>query len=64
MADLATLTMDVLVSEYFYPEGENKTQIKLDLGDKCFLSFIIPHRVKVPKYIKFIAELEDAGTGS
>lgn len=48
------LTMDVVVSEYFYSGGD--THIRLYLGDSCFLSFVIKALVEVPKYIHFEAQ--------
>ena len=50
------LTMEVRVAEYIL--DQRGTRIRLDLGNSCFLSFVINSRVEVPKYIKFTAELE------
>jgi len=55
IGDPGVLTMDVLVNEYAYSEGN--THIRLDLGNNCFLSFVIHARVEVPKYIHFEAQL-------
>lgn len=55
-----TLKMELLVNEYIVDENTGKTWIRLDLGNSCFMSFIVPARVKVPKYIQFTAKLEPA----
>lgn len=54
---MAELTMEIRVDEYLYSE-DRKTYIRLDLGKECYLSFVIPDRVEVPKYIQFKAPLE------
>lgn len=54
--------MEILVDEYVYSE-DGSTRIRLSLGNGCFLSFVIQDRVKVPKYIKFVAPLETCEDG-
>lgn len=52
------LTIEFRVVEWAHDDN-GKTHVRLELGNSCFMSFILPAHVVVPKYLTFTTTLEE-----